>query len=338
MKKLTKWRFLLNNAALTKVTPEKELHLVCGAGGTRAILGCTGAIFGLYAQGYQTWATIGGISGGAMPALLCAAEISPRQILRKSILTDFAALLLKKRHMFTVLRKFLRQKKAERMPRTAIHCSKGLIKFLNELVPVWPDKFWTMAIADVPGKGRCQVLFTKAGVFVYKKDGSFEQIAFQPPPVGEAVAASCAIPGVIDHVEMHGMYLYDGMLSWDGRTPAAIVQKHFGAAYEDIVAVDVGGIQNAFPALQKHLLAYWCSTDCHPDTHMRADDWEKLGVKVVRANVTNFTSLKLSPTRKQRSAALRIGFRAAVRSFGAKKKIRINPTASAALREFKDQE
>ena len=335
MKKRTPTRFFLSNAAYAPIPQERDLHLVCGAGGTRAILGCTGAIFGMYAQGVQTWGSIGGISGGAMPALLYAAGISPKQMLRLSLTIDFGKLLLAKRHVLYVLRKYLQQGAGQKMPRTAIHCSKDLIKYLDKLVPVWPDKFWTMAITDIPGKGRCQVLFTKQGVYIYTKNGDCTQVSTIPAPVGMAIAASCAIPGVIDHVEYLGMHLYDGMLSWDGRTPAGIVNKHYGAAYEDIVAVDVGGMQRAFPGLQDRILAYWCDNTCPPDTHMRAEQWEALGVKVVRANVSHFSSLKMSPTRKQRSTALRNGYRATIKTFGVKKKLRINPTASAAKREFK---
>lgn len=324
-------RFFLNNADLTPVNPERDQHLVCGAGGTRAIIGCTGAIVGLHAQGYHSWATIGGISGGAFPAVLFAAGVPLRNLIRRCLSSDFATLLKRNRHLFDVIRKFILQGRDQRLPRTAIHCSKEMVKFLDKLVPVWPDKFWTMCVADVPGKGRCQVLFTKAGAFVYTKDGFCKQISSTPPSVGTAVAGSCAIPGVIDHIEYMGMHLYDGMLSWDGRTPAGLVKKHFGAEYEDIVAVDVGGLKPAFPGLQQRILAYLCDEDCHPDTHKRAEDWERLGVKVVRANVNAFGSLNLNPTRDQRSNALRLGYRATLRALTSKKKVKINPTASALL-------
>ncbi len=307
-------RFLLNNVEPTLETPERDLHLVCGAGGTRAIIGCAGAVFGMHAMGMNSWASIGGISGGSLPTLLYAAGIHPRALMRRALTTDFSTLVVKRRHLLQVLRKFMGQAKHERLPRTAVHCSKGMVKFIDDLVPTWPDKFWTMATTDLPKKGRCQVLFTKRGVFLYDKHGNCEQLSYHPAPVGLAIAASCAIPGVIDHVEYLGMQLYDGMMSWDGRTPARLVKLHYGAAYEDIVAVDVGGIKPPFPSLTKRIAAYLCDDDCHPDTHMTPDQWDALGVRVVRANIHNFGSLNLNPTLKQRSHAMRLGYTAAVRT------------------------
>lgn len=305
--------FLLSNVEPTLETPDSQLHLVCGAGGTRAIIGCAGAVFGMHAMGMNSWASIGGISGGSVPTLLYAAGIHPRTLLRKALTTDFSQLVVKRRHMLDVIRKFLGQAQHERLPRTAVRCSKEMVKFIDELVPVWPEKFWTMATADVPGKGRCQVLFTKKGVFLYDKHGNSEQLSYYAAPVGLAIAASCAIPGVIDHVEYLGLHLYDGMMSRDGRTPARLVKLHYAAEYEDIVAVDVGGIKPPFPALAKHIAAYLCDDDCHPDTHMTPEQWHALGVKVVQANIHNFGSLNLNPTLKQRSHAMRLGYSAAIR-------------------------
>lgn len=317
-------RFFLANPSLAPELPETKLHLVCGAGGSRAIIGSAGAIFGLHAHGYNKWASVGGISGGAITSLLYAAGISPRTLLRRALTTDFSRLVVRSRHTLEVLRRFLGQAAHERLPRTAIHSSAEMIKFIDKLVPVWPDNYWTMAVADVEGRGRCQVLFTKEGVFLYDKFGARQKLSQRAAPVGLAVAASCAIPGVIEHVEYLGLALYDGMLSWDGRNPAGLVNRHFAADYSQIVAVDVGAIKPAFPAIYRQIAAYLCDDDCHPDTHMSAENLETLGVKVVRAQVSNFGSLNLNPKRKQRSNALRLGYRAAVRSVCVKgKKVKL---------------
>lgn len=331
MKRPLTTRFLLTSNALAPEISAQEQHLVCGAGGTRAIIGCAGAIFGLYAQGLRSWATIGGISGGSLPALLYAAGLHPRNLLRRSLSTNFATLIVKKRHILEVVRKYFLQPKHQRMPRTAVHCSKEMIKFIDELVPTWPDKFWTMAVADIPGKGRCQVFFDKTGVYVYTKEGDCEQIAIVPAPVGLAVAASCAIPGIIDHVEYLGLHLYDGMMSWDGRTPAQVVNRHYGAEYHNVVAVDVGAIQPAFPAVYKRIAASLCDDDCHPDTHMRPEDWEDLGVKVVRTNINVFGSLNLNPTPKQRSHAMRLGYKASIRALCRKSKVKLSTKTDSLL-------
>jgi len=65
-------------------------------------------------------------------------------------------------------------------------------------------------------------------------------ISKKPAPVGLAIRATSAIPGVIDAVPYRGCYLFDGALSIDGRTPIGLAKRHHGAVAERTVAVDVG--------------------------------------------------------------------------------------------------
>ncbi|HMP52714.1 MAG TPA: hypothetical protein PKD05_14265, partial [Candidatus Melainabacteria bacterium] len=49
-----------------------NFHLVLGAGGSKAILASTGAIAAFELCGWNDWETIGGVSGGSVPAALYA--------------------------------------------------------------------------------------------------------------------------------------------------------------------------------------------------------------------------------------------------------------------------
>lgn len=312
-------RFHAPSFAASSVDPNQEKHLVCGAGGTRAILGSMGAIFGLHAQGVNNWKTIGGISGGAIIAALFAAGHHPRQLLRRALTIDFSKLIHKKHGTLKVLREYLRQQKHEVMPLTAKLCSEPLGKLIDELVPSWPDPLWIMAVADVKDKGRCQVLFSRAGTFIHTRHNECYKLTDEIPSVGLAVRGSCAIPGAIGHVRFLDLDLYDGVLSWDGRCPVGLVQRHFNADYDNIVGCDVGDYEHPVGSLHNRFMDHWVGDLA--SNRKSIDDWENLGVKIVRATVNSFSSLHLKPSRTQRSHAIRSGFHAAHETFK-KKRVR----------------
>lgn len=312
-------RFLAQGFVTTEPA-EKEMHLVCGAGGTRAILGSMGTVFGLHAQGINNWSSIGGISGGSIIAALFAAGHHPRKLLRTALTIDFNKLLLKKHGKLTVFRRYLKQEKHQVMPLTATLCSEPLGKLIDELVPSWPDRLWIMAVADVKDKGRCQVLFTRTGTFLHTRDGKTEKLSDTVPSVGTAVRASCAIPGAIGHVNFLGMDLFDGVLSWDGRCPVGLVHRHYAASYDEIVCCDVGDYDHPLGVLHNRFMDHWVGESA--SNRKSLDHWESLGVKVVRATVNGFSSLHLKPSRKQRHVAIRKGFHAAHVTFKSKKRVR----------------
>ena len=74
-------------------TDFRKLHLVIGAGGTRAFLTGMGAVTALRLSGLQNWATIGGVSGGSIPALFMAAGLSPIDLIDRLLDIDFRNLL-----------------------------------------------------------------------------------------------------------------------------------------------------------------------------------------------------------------------------------------------------
>jgi len=69
------------------------MNLVCGAGGSRAILGSSGAILACHFAGISDWRTVGGASGGSIPTVLLAAGYTPKDIAHYCIDIDYSALL-----------------------------------------------------------------------------------------------------------------------------------------------------------------------------------------------------------------------------------------------------
>lgn len=290
------------------------MHLICASGGVRAIFGCAGAIFGLEGQGYKEWHTIGGVSGGAIPAIATASGVNARDLLRQLLYSDISAMMKRSRRVLSVVWSYLHQDKTNYMPATALMDSEHLGKFIESIVPTWPKGFWTMAVAYIPERGFCQVLFTDHGVFRYFRDGSKEQLSDKPAPVGLALRATCAVPGVIGHVDYMGMSLYDGMLSWDGHCPIGVLNRHFGAEAGDIVACDVSPEKAGF-SLSNTFLDYWT----HPDGQARKvkalmDDWEAKGVSIVKAPITEFGTLHMRLPADKR----RLAFKKAVRAVSVK--------------------
>jgi predicted acylesterase/phospholipase RssA len=68
-------------------------HLVIGAGGSRAFLTGLGAVLALRLGGLKDWSTIGGVSGGSIPALFMAAGLNPLELIERLQKLDFSKLM-----------------------------------------------------------------------------------------------------------------------------------------------------------------------------------------------------------------------------------------------------
>lgn len=282
-----------------------NLHLVCGSGGTRAFLTGAGAILACDAAGVKTWKSIGGVSGGSIISALYAGGMPAPVLVEQVISYDFATLFSKTRTLYELIRSNLprRPKTIERRAiREGIMKSDGLGAIIDEHVPDWPENFWTMAVS-----GKYHILFTAHGVFQIHK-GRTTRISDKPAPLGLAIRASCAVPGIMESIEYRGRQLFDGALSDYGDCPTGIVQRHFMAPANRIVACDVsGGMTRQRRALFAvgRLISGRISQRLNPNTRTAeifiAPRVEHLG-----------GSLEFSLTRKQKEAAVLSGFSAAV--------------------------
>lgn len=216
-------------------------HLVIEQGGSRAILTGLGATLALKLSGLKSWSTIGGISGGAIPALLLAANADPLKVLEITMKLDFLKLLTPSKGDASPLRAFATEldgkrsaahKFIARLLRRGMRHTDALGELIEAQVKVWPEAFWTMAVTE-----NSHVLFTKSGVYEYGFDGSYTVLSDEPAPLSLAIRATCAIPGLLEAVPYKGRFLFDGALSPLGDCPASLVHKHFMGETGTIVRV-----------------------------------------------------------------------------------------------------
>lgn len=212
-------------------------HYVISAGGSRAILAGCGSIFACQMAGIN-WDSIGGVSGGSIPAVLLAAGISPARLLQIALDIDFRSKCVntagKLETVLAILAKEYHEHPGNRTGYGVMETDK-LAQFIDDLVPVWPEKFWTMAV-----DGESQVVFKKDGIYKYDVDGKCTKLSDDPGKPGFAIQATCAIPGVTKAPKLNGVHLYDGAYSRHGMCPVGVPIEHWGVKPSNIVGVCVG--------------------------------------------------------------------------------------------------
>ncbi len=209
-----------------------RFNLMVSSGSIRAILAGTGAGLACQMAQLDSFATIGGVSGGSIPTLLLAAKIEPKVILDKIIELDFADLVPARQTLGQFFLSWLKPKDKRSHAYQGLRTSAPLGEFMESLVPVWPDNYWTVA-----ARNGNPVLFTSKGVFEYQK-GKVVQVKTGRPSVSHAIRASCAIPGIIEAVDYEGMRLFDGGYSVHGGMPCELVCEHFGKSLKSVLAID----------------------------------------------------------------------------------------------------
>ncbi len=285
----------------------KKLHLVCGSGGTRAFLSGAGAISAFDFAGLNDWETIGGVSGGSIPTLLLASGATPARIVAQAIDIDFSRLLVQTDTLSHAIKTRLRlRRRTLRRVREGLVSSHGLGRLLEHVVREWPKNYWTMAVS-----GNSLFVFTADGVFEYV-NGQRRIISRKPAPIGLAIRASCAVPGIIEAIEYQGRHLFDGALSQFGNCPTGMVDLHFGASTNDVVAVDLARYAKRRDRLFM-LIGRLISGTIGQRRRREEEDLIDAGL-VVRPEVNGFQSLDFSLTREQKQEAVLSGFRATVAS------------------------
>lgn len=284
----------------------ENLHLVAGSGGSRAILASAGFIYGLHKCGLSSFDTIGGISGGSLPSLMFAAGIKPGKMVQLAVDIDFSSMLTRRANIFQMFLAFLlKERLAQTRPRKAVMGSEKLEAFINELVPSWPEKYWTMAVA-----GKTQVVFTSDGVYQYLHDGTKRKLSDKPAPLGMAVCASCAIPGIIDPMYWQEIYLFDGALSWDGQCPIGVVVRDMGAKPNQVIACDVSEREEG--GMGEFINDFWrffCGRNCvWPEDERDPAIWEAQGTMVMTPRIDKFGSLQFTLSADQKWDAVMAGY------------------------------
>lgn len=285
-----------------------ELHLVCGSGGSRAILGSSGAILACHLAGISDWRTLGGASGGSIPTLMLAGGVHPTKIVRYTIETDFSSLLTRRGSMLRILIAYLMKDRYERTrPRRGILSSEKVGAFVESHVAVWPANYWTVAAYK-----DSQWLFTAEGVFEYGRDGRCRKVSDKPAPVGLAIRASCAVPGIIDAAEWNGNFLFDGALTMDGRCPVRVPKRHFGARSTQVVGLDVGDDTTKQTRWVRRGWKVLCGSNCIPEEVDGDNPAGSDGVLLIKPAPMSFRSLQFTLSADQKWQAVMSGFLGAV--------------------------
>ncbi len=276
-------------------------HYVLSAGGSRAILAGCGSALACHMAGLE-YASIGGVSGGSLPAILLAAGMKPADFLRIALDVDFREMCENKAGKFESLLAILMKEYHEHPEnRTGygIYDTDKLGKYIESHVTSWPDKFWTMAV-----DGHTQILFSKDGVFEKGSDGRWIQLSNQPAPIGLAIQATCAIPGLMKPTVYQGRHLYDGAFTKDGICPVRVPVSFFGAKYHEVIGCSTG--EDIIPGFTGKFLRWWkWFWKIQPDTSWGVDTADVIDI---RPGVHHIHALRFDLSRDEKWLAIIDGF------------------------------
>ncbi|MDZ4833291.1 MAG: patatin-like phospholipase family protein [Candidatus Melainabacteria bacterium] len=298
------------NVTTAPTTPEREFHLVCSSGGSRAILGSAGVLLACNQAGIKRFKSIGGISGGSVPTVLFASGMDAKTCLSTALDMDFSSLLTRRASFFRILVAYFMQRRYEKVrPVHGVLTSEKLGDFVESFQKdgeSWPKGYWTMAIAE-----DAQIVFSENGVFEIRPDNQLRVLSCDPGPLGIAVRGSCAVPGIISAVEYKHKLLFDGALGPESRVPAGVPMRLYGANPRDIIAVDVGDEDSKQAQRATRLWKMVCGEDCVPNVEDPIYN-KSHGLVWINANVTSVRSLQFNLTRDQKWEAVMCGFVSAV--------------------------
>ncbi|MCC7530767.1 MAG: patatin-like phospholipase family protein [Candidatus Melainabacteria bacterium] len=287
-------------------------HLIIEQGGTRALVTGMGATLALKVAGLKSWSTIGGISGGSIPAILMASKLNPLSSLERILACDFSQLFQPSAKVGTdPAAAHAARREGERVPAhkwVARMLRKGMMhtdklgELIEKEVKVWPESFWTMASSETS-----HVVFTASGVFEYGFDGSFTVLSEEPASISLAIRATCAVPGLLEAVEYRGRYLFDGALSPYGDNPVAFARKHLLGEEGLVVSCFSTGKDSRKNDMLMNL-GRWLL--CHSAGKVTTGD-RKADINI-NSHVPQLTALRFKMTEAQKQLGMLAGFNAAI--------------------------
>ncbi|HEY9784439.1 MAG TPA: patatin-like phospholipase family protein [Candidatus Obscuribacterales bacterium] len=306
-----------------------ELSVVFGSGGSKAVLAGAGAVLAFHIGELKTFRTIGGVSGGSIPAALFAGGTDAATMLSQALQTDFSQLLTPSTGLIRRLLALLSKYRYEQTrPAKGVFSTEVLGRYIDGYVPRWPSNYWTLA--SVNGGS---VLFTARGVARLAPHSKPSLLAAAPPSVGLSVQASCAIPGVIDAIRYHGEHLFDGALTEDGECPVDVPVREFGVQKSDLIAIDITEEAVKKSRWLRILWHIFCGGRCvsidavHPE--------EKDGLILVQPDIRGFHALQFKLNRDQKWHAVVASFIATVNAL--EKYGRIPESGRAALLTLRER-
>lgn len=294
---------------------DEKLHLVAGSGGCRAMLANLGMLLALNWLGKLKVASMGGISGGAIPFCLYAAGLSLEEIVDCAIGLDFETLVRPQEKLSSVLKTHYQAgRRKGRLPGKGIYSMENFAKWLEtRLKGEWPRRelFWTMATDD----NGAQVLFTENGMFKRIQGEAFQQIAAPARPES-AICASCTVPGFFIPINLPlptggQLQLYDGALSFEGTRPLSVVDFFAFKQGTRLVFCDVGAERNNYDRLYNSIWRIICGGRCLPSYKAKTGE-KNFGMPVVEIlpTVTAVRSFEFSAPASRKWKAILEGFAA----------------------------
>ncbi len=294
-------------AAATVPREVSDRHLVVGSGGSRTLTMSAGALLALENVGLRHWSSAGGVSGGAIVALLIAAGYSGAYLVRTVIDLDFETLLEKSSSAGVLRALLLKEYYAWKLPETGALKTKKLGDYLEALVPTWPANFWTIAV-NKSG----YILFLPDGVYSFSKESNTTvRLSSQPAPVSLALRATCTVPGLMQPLLYNSVPLYDGYLSEYGACPVQIPMLVNRAEQSQIFALDSGEEPSLLAGLSKLFWSTifggfrWLKTKL-------ADAGYQPAVNLIKPELQKLPGLKFKLSKEEKWQAVMSGFCAAV--------------------------
>lgn len=295
------------NDSAAPTTKDREFHLVCSSGGSRAILASAGVLLACEQAGIRRFKSIGGVSGGSVPTALFASGLNADQCVRQALEIDFASLLTRRASLVKILMAYFMQRRNEKVrPVDGVLTSEKLGEFIESISAGWPKSYWTMGIAD-----KSEIIFNEAGVFEIQPDGVLRILENVPGPLGIAVRGSCAVPGVISAVPYGDRHLFDGALGTEGRCPVSVPGRLYGAKRQDIIVCDVGDDLNKTSERVARLWKLICGPECVPEI-AEPDFFSNGKVILIRPKITGFRSLQFKLTSDLKWSAVMAGYIGAI--------------------------
>lgn len=220
---------------------KRDVNLLIGTGGSRAILFGTGVVLALSQANFGKFRSIGGVSGGSMPASLIATNPDASALLKEVLKTDFDKLVTRRVSLLQFLAQVIRDRKPIDPPERVGALDATLMgQYFDTNVPDWPKLFWTMALSH-----QRPVIMTRNGVLHAQDDGVMASLSKNVVSMSAAIRATCAVPFLLDPVpwiddagEEH--LLIDGGYSPEGRCPMSVPEKLFALEDSCLLVVNVG--------------------------------------------------------------------------------------------------
>lgn len=296
---------------------DQPWHLVLGSGGSHAFLTGSGVVVACKEAGIKL-GTIGGVSGGTMPASFAAADLSSAQILKIAKEIDGTALINKKPFFKPTTTEPINAQAGMRQTIVGVQEARGgmygtqnMATEANKHVPEWPERFWTMAVAE-----KNQIFMSKKGIVEYPDNMMQHIVSNKPISVGDAVRASSAIPGLFEGLIVNGRTLFDGALGRFGKCPTDLVARHLNIPKDRIIASLPAGAMTPAEKAQFYVAQFF-SGNFHRHNPKIV---QEAGI-VIRPQVNSFNSLNFDLNPSQKEEALLAGYRSAIEEFGRNKLI-----------------